>query len=126
MIRCTKIGIEPSPICHEICVLASRCDALKAWEREKSKQEGKRRIAALILAGGPEGISLIVPYQGIGILLEGDKDGEPYWLDSFEQECSQVWDVRELSHIVYEGSYAKKRIKELIEEIEEDDHEGTL
>lgn len=38
MIKCTKLGIEPSPMCYEICVLASRCDALKAWEREKSKQ----------------------------------------------------------------------------------------
>lgn len=29
MIRCTKLGIEPSPMCYEICVLASRCDAAK-------------------------------------------------------------------------------------------------
>lgn len=31
---------------------------------------GERKIAALILSGGPEGISLIVPYQKTGILIE--------------------------------------------------------
>ena len=33
MIKCTTIGVEPSPICYEICVLAYKCSALKAWEK---------------------------------------------------------------------------------------------
>lgn len=35
MILCTTVGIEPSLLCYEMCVLAYRCGALKAWEREK-------------------------------------------------------------------------------------------
>ena len=34
MIKCTQIGVEPSNTCYEICVMAKRCGALKAWERE--------------------------------------------------------------------------------------------
>ena len=34
MILCTTIGIEPSLQCYELCILAYRCGALKAWERE--------------------------------------------------------------------------------------------
>ena len=34
MIRCTTIGREPSKLCYEICVIATKCGALKAWERE--------------------------------------------------------------------------------------------
>lgn len=33
MIKCTTIGIEPSKMCYEICVLAYKCGALKEWER---------------------------------------------------------------------------------------------
>ena len=32
-IRCTTIGIEPSKMWYEICVLAYKCEALKQWER---------------------------------------------------------------------------------------------
>lgn len=35
MIVCTTLGIEPSKICYEICVLAYKCGALEAWEKEK-------------------------------------------------------------------------------------------
>lgn len=137
MIKCTKLGIEPSPVCHEICVLASRCDALKAlkaWEREKSKQKGERRIAALIFAGGPNGISLVVPYQKTGILIEGFNYGEMFqlwhrdpiedvlWADPFKKATPD----EQLSHILYSGDAVKKRIEKLIEEIEEDDHESAL
>ena len=34
MIKCTTLDVAPSPICYEICVLAYKCGALKAWERE--------------------------------------------------------------------------------------------
>lgn len=34
MILCATVGIEPSLLCYEMCVLAYRCGALKAWERE--------------------------------------------------------------------------------------------
>lgn len=34
MIKCTPVGVEPSNMCYEICVMAKRCGALKAWERE--------------------------------------------------------------------------------------------
>lgn len=34
-IKCTTIGIEPSKICYEICVLSHKCGALKAWEKER-------------------------------------------------------------------------------------------
>ena len=33
MIRCTTIGVEPSKMCYEICVLAYKRGALKQWER---------------------------------------------------------------------------------------------
>lgn len=139
MIRCTKIGIEPSPMCHEICVLASRCDALKAWEREKSKQEGKRRIAALIFAGGPDGINLVVPYQKTGVLIEGVNYGDIFpqwnedpakgaiWADPFRRETPDELEAYgPVSHIWYAGPNVKTRIEKLIEEIEEDEHEGAL
>lgn len=35
MIRCTTVGVEPSLECYEICLLSSRCEALKEWEREQ-------------------------------------------------------------------------------------------
>lgn len=35
MIKCTTVGVEPSDMCYEICVMARRCGALKAWERER-------------------------------------------------------------------------------------------
>lgn len=43
MIKCTTIGIQPSPMCYEICVLAYKCEALKAWERKKYKYESLYR-----------------------------------------------------------------------------------
>lgn len=43
MIRCTTIGVEPSDMCYEICVLAYRCGALRAWEREKGENHDKGR-----------------------------------------------------------------------------------
>lgn len=39
MIKCTTIGVEPSKMCYEICVLAYKCGALKTWEREKQRCE---------------------------------------------------------------------------------------
>ena len=39
MIRCTTVGITPSPMCYEICVLAYWCEALKAYEREKRRED---------------------------------------------------------------------------------------
>lgn len=39
-IKCTTIGVEPSKICYEICVLAHKCGALKAWEKEEQKRKG--------------------------------------------------------------------------------------
>ena len=39
-IKCTTVGVEPSKMCYEICVLAHKCGALKAWEREKQKRKG--------------------------------------------------------------------------------------
>ena len=45
MIKCTTVGVEPSDMCYEICVMARRCGALKAWEREhKSRAERKERV----------------------------------------------------------------------------------
>ena len=41
MIRCITIGIEPSDMCYEICVLAYWCEALRAWEQEKRKDDGE-------------------------------------------------------------------------------------
>ena len=38
-IKCTTVGVEPSKMCYEICVLAYKCGALKEWER--TRQEGK-------------------------------------------------------------------------------------
>lgn len=38
MILCTTVGIEPSLLCYEMCVLAYRCGALRAWEREESER----------------------------------------------------------------------------------------
>lgn len=38
VILCTTVGIEPSLLCYEMCVLAYRCGALKAWEREKVRK----------------------------------------------------------------------------------------
>ena len=38
MILCTTVGIEPNLQCYEMCVLAYRCGALKAWEREKVRK----------------------------------------------------------------------------------------
>ena len=38
MIRCTNVGVEPSEMCYEICVLAYRCGALKAWEKERERK----------------------------------------------------------------------------------------
>lgn len=43
MIRCTTVGVEPSDMCYEICVMARRCGALKAWRREQAE---KRREQA--------------------------------------------------------------------------------
>ena len=37
MIKCTTVGVEPSDMCYEICVMARRCGALKAWEKEYKK-----------------------------------------------------------------------------------------
>ena len=39
MIKCTTIGIEPSPMCYEICVLAHKCGALKTWENKISTKQ---------------------------------------------------------------------------------------
>ena len=36
-IKCTTVGVEPSKMCYELCVLAHICGALKAWEKEKGK-----------------------------------------------------------------------------------------
>ena len=38
MIKCTTVGVEPSDMCYEICVLAYKCGALKAWEITKTCQ----------------------------------------------------------------------------------------
>lgn len=38
MIVCTTVGREPSKLCYEICVLATKCGALKTWEREQAKR----------------------------------------------------------------------------------------
>lgn len=35
MIRCTTVGVEPSKMCYENCVCAPKCEALKAWEKER-------------------------------------------------------------------------------------------
>ena len=35
MIRCTTVGVEPLSMCYKICVMASKCGALKAWEKER-------------------------------------------------------------------------------------------
>ena len=59
MIRCTTVGIEPSLLCYEMCVLAYRCGALKAWEREKvrmTREEAIGKINAIkkyLTAGNP-------------------------------------------------------------------------
>ena len=45
-IKCTTIGIEPSKTCYEICVLAYKCGALKAWEGEKQKRDGGELVKA--------------------------------------------------------------------------------
>lgn len=100
---------------------------------------GERKIAALIVSGGPEGISLIVPYQKTGILIEGVNFGETVpqwsgdplegvlWADPFKKATpDELETYGELSHILYDGDAAKKRIEKLIEEIKEDDHEGTV
>lgn len=42
MIKCTTVGIEPSDSCYEICVMARRCGALKAWEREHKTEQTER------------------------------------------------------------------------------------
>ena len=39
-IKCTTIGVEPSKMCYEICVLAHKCGALEMWEKEEQKQKG--------------------------------------------------------------------------------------
>lgn len=39
MIRCTTVGVEPSELCEEICVLAHKCGALKAWRREQAEKK---------------------------------------------------------------------------------------
>lgn len=48
MIKCTTVGVEPSDMCYEICVMAKRCGALKAWEKEYKKgahrADGKERV----------------------------------------------------------------------------------
>lgn len=44
MIRCINVGIEPSYDCYDMCVSARRCEALKAWKREKAKREGKNNV----------------------------------------------------------------------------------
>lgn len=95
---------------------------------------GRRKIAALILSGGPEGISLIVPYQKTGVLIERVNFGEtvPQWSDdplegvlwaeSFKKATSEETEAYgDLTHILYDGDAAKKRIEKLIEEIEEDE-----
>lgn len=38
MIKCTTVGVEPSDMCYEICVMARRCEALKAWKEKKAEQ----------------------------------------------------------------------------------------
>lgn len=38
MIRCTTIGREPSKLCYEICVIATKCGALKAYEKEQNNE----------------------------------------------------------------------------------------
>lgn len=43
MIKCTTLGVEPSDSCRELCVLAYRCGALKAWEKEKDKEKKEKR-----------------------------------------------------------------------------------
>jgi len=42
MILCTTVGIEPSLRCYEMCVLAYRCGALRAWEREKVREREEK------------------------------------------------------------------------------------
>lgn len=44
MIRCINVGIEPSYDCYDVCVSARRCEALKAWEREKAKGENGNKV----------------------------------------------------------------------------------
>lgn len=39
MIKCTTVGVEPSDMCYEICVMARRCGALKAYEKEQTMSE---------------------------------------------------------------------------------------
>lgn len=41
-IKCTTVGVEPSKMCYEICVLAHKCGALKMWEKEEQKRKGKK------------------------------------------------------------------------------------
>lgn len=41
MIRCTTIGREPSKLCYEICMIATKCGALKAYEREQTLLSNK-------------------------------------------------------------------------------------
>lgn len=50
MIKCTTVGIEPSELCEEICVLAHKCGALKAWRSRvkeihvKEKDDGNLEV----------------------------------------------------------------------------------
>lgn len=44
MIRCINVGIEPSYDCYDMCVSARRCEALKAWKREKAKREKSNNV----------------------------------------------------------------------------------
>lgn len=64
MIRCTTIGVEPSDMCYEICVLAYRCGALRAWEREKGREDGEEtmRIAFIVSAIGVAGFVFLAWY----------------------------------------------------------------
>lgn len=42
-IKCTTVGVEPSKMCYEICILAYKCGALKAWEKESKAQGGENK-----------------------------------------------------------------------------------
>ena len=54
MIGCTNVGIEPSYDCYDMCVSARRCEALKAWEREKAKKEKKNRVIEEVPSAEPK------------------------------------------------------------------------
>ena len=98
MIKCTTVGVEPSDMCYEICVMARRCGALKAWERE---QNSKRKEQTMSEQPKP------CPFCGDIVEIREEMDGRAETYSIHCRGCDMhytkfVWRARDKRGVVKE------------------------